>query len=72
MKRTIEAGGKTPSMSFYYRVVATNQATFAFQVEAENSKQADAYIANLTGAVEWERIEKDDIPLDMVFKPLPN
>jgi hypothetical protein len=54
---------------FYFKVIAVNQGTYAYGVEAPDQRTADASIAAYPGAREWERIEEKRIPTDMTLKP---
>jgi hypothetical protein len=54
---------------FYFRVRAANQSSYAYCVEAVDQKTADASITGYTGVREWERVEANDIPAGMSFKP---
>jgi hypothetical protein len=56
---------------FYFKVIAVNQDTYAYLVEAPHQKTAGASIAAYPGAREWERIREKRIPTDMTFKPSP-
>jgi hypothetical protein len=54
---------------FYFKVIAVNQDTYAYRVEAPGQRTADASIAAYPGARKWERIEEKRIPTDMTFRP---
>jgi hypothetical protein len=54
---------------FYFNVLASNHATYAYSVEAPDQKTADASIAAYPDVLESEPIRAEDIPADMSFKP---
>jgi hypothetical protein len=54
---------------FYFKVFATNAATYAYRVDAPVKQTAEKSIAAYSGAQKWEPIEASDVPPDMTFKP---
>ena len=53
---------------FYFRVIATNHASFATHIKAPDLKTAEQFLAEYPEAVSWTHVDESEIPADVKAK----